>query len=137
MPSNYRDLSIPFNLISLFLACLPAWIRFLQCLRRYKDTANAFPHLANALKYATTFFDIAALSLKYQFSYMYKSDWHNPFFYIWLITKLVGTFYKLVWDLKMDWGFFDKNAGENKFLREVIVYSSKVKFNNFYFKLLF
>ena len=31
----------------------------------------------------------------------------------------------------MDWGFFDKNAGENKYLREVIVYSSKV--SEFYF----
>lgn len=27
----------------------------------------------------------------------------------------------------MDWGLFDKNAGENKFLREEIVYSSKVR----------
>ena len=30
----------------------------------------------------------------------------------------------------MDWGFLDKNAGENKFLRETIVYSSK---NLYYF----
>jgi hypothetical protein len=26
----------------------------------------------------------------------------------------------------MDWGFFDQNAGENKFLRAEVVYSSKV-----------
>lgn len=26
----------------------------------------------------------------------------------------------------MDWGLFDKNAGENKFLREEIVYAHKV-----------
>jgi len=26
----------------------------------------------------------------------------------------------------MDWGLFDKNAGENTLLREEIVYSSKV-----------
>lgn len=26
----------------------------------------------------------------------------------------------------MDWGLFDKNAGENTFLREEIVYSSTV-----------
>jgi hypothetical protein len=105
--------------------CLPSWIRFLQCLRRFKDTTNVFPHLANALKYATTFFDIGTLALKYHFSSLYKSDWENPFFYIWLIAKTVGTCYKLFWDFKMDWGFFDKNAGENKYLREVIVYSSK------------
>jgi len=27
----------------------------------------------------------------------------------------------------MDWGFFDQNAGENKFLRAEVVYSSKVR----------
>jgi len=26
----------------------------------------------------------------------------------------------------MDWGLFDKNAGENRYLREEIVYSQKV-----------
>lgn len=125
-PRNNRDLSSPFNVIALFFMCLPAWIRFMQCLRRYRDTTNVFPHLVNAGKYSTTFFDIGALSLKYHFSYMYNSDWENPFFYLWLIVKFFGTCYKLAWDYKMDWGFFDKNAGENKFLREVIVYSSKV-----------
>jgi hypothetical protein len=126
-PRSYRDLTHVFNIVALILACLPSWLRFLQCLRRYRDTLNAFPHLANAIKYSTTFFDIGTLSLKYQFSHMYESDWENPFFYLWLIVKFLGTCYKLFWDFKMDWGFFEKNAGENRFLREVIVYSSKVK----------
>ncbi|KAH6944974.1 hypothetical protein HPB50_006501 [Hyalomma asiaticum] len=47
----------PVNLaLRPVLACLPAWFRFAQCLRRYRDTREAFPHLANATKYATTFF---------------------------------------------------------------------------------
>lgn len=29
----------------------PAYIRFAQCLRRYRDTKAAFPHLANAGNY--------------------------------------------------------------------------------------
>lgn len=37
------------------LACLPAWWRFAQSLRRYSDTKQKFPHLANAGKYSTTF----------------------------------------------------------------------------------
>ena len=37
------------------LACLPAWWRFAQSLRRYSDTKQKFPHLANAAKYSTTF----------------------------------------------------------------------------------
>lgn len=47
----------PVNLaLRPVLACLPAWFRFAQCLRRYRDTREAFPHLANAGKYASTFF---------------------------------------------------------------------------------
>ena len=38
------------------VAALPSWFRFAQCLRRYRDTRLAFPHLVNAGKYATTFF---------------------------------------------------------------------------------
>jgi len=39
-----------------FVVCLPAWFRFAQCLRRYRDTKETFPHLLNAVKYATSFF---------------------------------------------------------------------------------
>jgi len=37
------------------MAVLPAWLRFAQCLRRYRDTKEAYPHLANAAKYSTVF----------------------------------------------------------------------------------
>lgn len=40
--------------------CLPAWFRFAQCVRRYRDTKEAFPHLANAGKYSTTFLVVTA-----------------------------------------------------------------------------
>ena len=46
-----------------FFTCLPGIWRFLQCLRRYRDTKNAFPHLANAGKYACTVGYYVALSL--------------------------------------------------------------------------
>ena len=45
------------------VACLPAWFRFAQCLRRYKDTRQAFPHLVNAGKYSTAFFVVAFSTL--------------------------------------------------------------------------
>ena len=38
------------------VACIPAYMRFAQCLRRYRDTKETFPHLVNAMKYTTTFF---------------------------------------------------------------------------------
>jgi hypothetical protein len=40
-----------------------------------------------------------------------------------------GWFEKLI-DLQMDWGLFDKNAGDNTLLREEIVYSSSVRVNS-------
>ncbi|XP_053971284.1 xenotropic and polytropic retrovirus receptor 1-like isoform X2 [Hylaeus volcanicus] len=50
-----------------FVACLPAWFRFAQCLRRYRDTKEAFPHLINAAKYATSFFVVV-------FSYLHLTN---------------------------------------------------------------
>ena len=45
------------------IQCLPAWFRFVQCLRRYRDTKRAFPHLVNAGKYSTTFFVVTFAAL--------------------------------------------------------------------------
>lgn len=45
------------------IQCLPAWFRFVQCLRRYRDTKRAFPHLVNAGKYSTSFFAITFAAL--------------------------------------------------------------------------
>ena len=39
-----------------FVAILPAWWRFAQCVRRYINTREGFPHLVNAGKYSTCFF---------------------------------------------------------------------------------
>uniref|UniRef100_UPI0037E929CF xenotropic and polytropic retrovirus receptor 1 homolog isoform X2 n=1 Tax=Semicossyphus pulcher TaxID=241346 RepID=UPI0037E929CF len=47
------------------------------------------------------------------------------FFYLYISCLAVSSCYTLVWDLKMDWGLFDRNAGENTFLREEIVYPHK------------
>uniref|UniRef100_A0A8C2N0Z4 Solute carrier family 53 member 1 n=1 Tax=Cricetulus griseus TaxID=10029 RepID=A0A8C2N0Z4_CRIGR len=47
------------------------------------------------------------------------------FLYLWVVFCAISSCYTLIWDLKMDWGLFDKNAGENTFLREEIVYPQK------------
>lgn len=49
------------------------------------------------------------------------------FFYLLIACKIINSCYTLLWDLKMDWGLFDRNAGENTLLREEIVYPQKVK----------
>ena len=42
--------------VRTIVGVLPAWFRFAQCLRRYRDTKLAFPHMVNAGKYSTSFF---------------------------------------------------------------------------------
>ena len=51
---------------------------------------------------------------------------NSAFLYLWILAEVVRTCYTLTWDIKMDWGLLDKNAGENRLLREEIVYPRKV-----------
>ncbi|XP_044731655.1 xenotropic and polytropic retrovirus receptor 1 isoform X2 [Chrysoperla carnea] len=104
--------------------CIPAWLRFAQCLRRYRDSREAFPHLVNAGKYSTTFFVVGFATLRDMHASEYPNKMDNPFLYCWLVASTIGSLYAYTWDIKMDWGLFDKSAGENKYLREEIVYSS-------------
>lgn len=53
----------------------------------------------------------------------------NPYLYLWVMASIVSTCYSYTWDIKMDWGLLDKGAGDNKFLREEVVYSSGVSFS--------
>ncbi|XP_026689163.1 xenotropic and polytropic retrovirus receptor 1 homolog [Diaphorina citri] len=56
-----------------------------------------------------------------------QSVMDNPFFYPWLAASVISSIYSYIWDIKMDWGLFDKNAPpDNPFLREETVYSSTV-----------
>ncbi len=112
-------------------------LRFAQCLRRYRDSGEAFPHLVNAGKYSTTFFVVVLASLR---SWSEKEEEGaadaasqdmdpgigsppspddsfpslSPFFYPWAIAAVVSTCYAYAWDILMDWGLFDENAGENR-----------------------
>ncbi|GCC19055.1 hypothetical protein chiPu_0018190 [Chiloscyllium punctatum] len=110
--------------VRAIIQCLPAWVRFTQCLRRYRDTKRAFPHLVNAGKYSTTFFVVTFAAL-YSTHKEQKHEDALVFLYLWIACLLISSCYTLTWDLKMDWGLFDKNAGENTFLREEIVYPQK------------
>jgi len=51
----------------------------------------------------------------------------DMFFYLLIVFSTISSLYTLIWDLHMDWGLFDRGAGENTFLREEIVYPHKVK----------
>lgn len=69
-----------------FLTALPPIWRFLQCIRRYKDTRNAFPHLANAGKYTMTI--LAALTLS-----LYRINGTNSNMALFISFSLINSFY--------------------------------------------
>lgn len=56
----------------------------------------------------------------------YPSSTSHPFFILWILSAVVSSCFTYTWDIKMDWGLFDPNQGDNRFLREEIVYSSPV-----------
>ncbi|XP_032904677.1 xenotropic and polytropic retrovirus receptor 1 homolog [Amblyraja radiata] len=113
--------------MTCFIQCIPPWIRFTQCLRRYRDSRDAFPHLANAGKYSTVFIMVT-------FAALYSTEKERSqltvgvkvYFYLWAVTTCVSTIFTIGWDLKMDWGLLDRKTKENKFLREETVYYYKV-----------
>ncbi|XP_045462138.1 xenotropic and polytropic retrovirus receptor 1-like isoform X1 [Harmonia axyridis] len=105
--------------------CLPAWFRFAQCLRRYYDSKEAFPHLVNAGKYATTFFVVLFSTMKSMYASEYVNESPNPFLIAWFIAQMISSTYAYMWDIRMDWGLLSTmSKGDNPFLREEIVYSS-------------
>ncbi|CAH1271599.1 XPR1 [Branchiostoma lanceolatum] len=108
------------------MACLPAWFRFAQCLRRYRDTKHAFPHLVNAGKYSTSFFVIAFATLSRVHGEVTGETHSHTFYYLWICAAIISTCYTFSWDIKMDWGLLDRAAGENTLLREEIVYPQKL-----------
>ncbi|XP_055354793.1 xenotropic and polytropic retrovirus receptor 1 homolog isoform X2 [Paramacrobiotus metropolitanus] len=112
------------NAIRPILAALPAWFRFAQCLRRYRDSKLAFPHLVNAGKYSMLFFVVLFSALNSMHVERYAEDFigERPVFYMWVITAVVSSCYSFAWDIRMDWGFLDPNAKEHLFLRDGLIY---------------
>lgn len=101
----YKNVLIP--IICLF----PLLIRFNQCLRRYIDTGDRFPHLANAGKYAlsqtvTLFGAFHPLYLEYIPELRGKI---NLFQVFWMLVFVSSSLYSFTWDVFMDWGLGRKD----------------------------
>ncbi|KAJ5146368.1 uncharacterized protein N7515_000932 [Penicillium bovifimosum] len=97
-----------------FFQCLPSVWRAFQCIRRYLDTKNAFPHLLNLGKYIFGVLFYATLS-------MYRIDLHTRFQASFITFALLNAVYTSVWDLIMDWSLGNPYA-KNPMLREVLAF---------------
>ena len=96
-----------------FFSTVPGIWRALQCLRRYYDTRNAFPHLVNCGKYTFTILFYMSLSL-------YRIDKNDSLKALFITFATVNSIYcckfsrcilfshwsltfTAIWDLAMDW----------------------------------
>lgn len=99
-----------------FFSALPGIWRALQCLRRYYDTRNVFPHLVNCGKYGMTILYYVTLSL-------YRINHSKENLILFSTFAAINACYVSVWDLLMDWSLLQPNASK-RFLRDVRGYKS-------------
>ncbi|KAI9930049.1 Xenotropic and polytropic retrovirus receptor 1 [Aspergillus wentii] len=97
-----------------FFMCLPAIWRAFQCLRRYADTKNVFPHLANFGKYIFSVLYYMTLS-------MYRIERMTRFQAPFITFALLNAVYVSVWDLAMDWSLGNPYA-KHPLLRDVLAF---------------
>ncbi|KAJ2987887.1 hypothetical protein NUW58_g4265 [Xylaria curta] len=95
-----------------FFSTLPAIWRALQCIRRYYDTKNVFPHLVNCGKYIMTILSYVTLSL-----YRIHNTRTNLALFI-TFSTLNGV-YTSIWDLFMDFSLLQPDA-RHPFLRDIL-----------------
>lgn len=105
------------NRLMGFFNALPGIFRWLQCLRRYADTGDWFPHLANMFKYSLTIMYYVAQSV-----WRINTTHGNRAFFIFFAT--INATYCYVWDICMDWSLMEFNS-KNFLLRNNLTYKKK------------
>jgi hypothetical protein len=98
------------------ISYLPYWIRFLQCLRKYKETKRVFPHILNAMKYFTS---IIAITFATVNSFVFNDNW-GYMKWIWIVAIAVSSVYSFLWDVCVDWGLGQWQS-KNWLLRDVLL----------------
>ncbi|KAH8325333.1 hypothetical protein KR067_000642 [Drosophila pandora] len=105
------------------MSSLPAWFRFAQCLRRFRDSGSkSVSYLINAGKYSTTFLVVLFSTLRSQTDGGYGNTFNNPFTWLFLASNVVAFIYGYLWDVLRDFGLFRIFRGEHIFLRPQLVY---------------
>lgn len=104
-----------------FLETLPGIWRFMQCFRRFADTGDIFPHLANAAKYS-------CLILYYMFLSLTRIHHESTAFHVLFVTSAcLNAIYSSFWDLFMDFSLMQPDA-KNKWLRNELAFKSPIPY---------
>lgn len=99
-----------------FLATLPSIWRFMQCIRRFLDTGDWFPHLANCLKYTISLVYYIMLSV-------YRIDRTTQSRAVFIVFASINAIYSSIWDIFMDWSLMQANS-KNLFLRDDLIFKN-------------
>jgi hypothetical protein len=105
------------------ISALPLWFRLCQCLRRYYDTHERWPHLANATKYALSH-SVVLMGVFHTSFWKAEDDDTNVDMMkrYWLLCLISSTVYNFLWDVYMDFGL---GRQQHQFLRERLLYDNK------------
>ncbi|KAI4949518.1 hypothetical protein J4E91_005257 [Alternaria rosae] len=96
------------------MTTLPGIWRLMQCLRRYKDTGNKFPHLLNGGKYIATILFYVSTSI-------YRMDQKPSTKAVFILFATINGIYTSFWDIYYDWSLGDPHA-KHPFLRKELGY---------------
>ncbi|KAM0258792.1 hypothetical protein ACHAQJ_003634 [Trichoderma viride] len=99
------------RLLGFFTTLPPIW-RFLQCIRRYRDTRNVFPHLVNCGKYTATILSYLCLSL-------YRIDQTHSNLVLFATFSTINGAYTSIWDLFMDFSLLQPQSRHTA-LRDIL-----------------
>lgn len=113
-PSNSNRCDSKHSRTMGFFSSLPSIWRFLQCLRRYMDTGDAFPHLANMSKYLI-------LTLYYCFLSVWRIDRIAKYRAIFIVFACLNSIFCSMWDVVMDWSL-GQTTSKNYLLRDHLFY---------------
>lgn len=72
-----------------------------QCISRYLETRERFPHLANAFKYCFALVIVVLGSTHKQWSEL--GNGQDLFGIIWISAFVISTLYTFSWDILVDW----------------------------------
>ncbi|KAF2422181.1 EXS-domain-containing protein [Tothia fuscella] len=97
-----------------FFTTLPGIWRALQCVRRYNDSKNWYPHLANCGKYVCTILYYVTLSV-------WRLDKTSEKRALFIVFATLNGVYCTFWDLVNDWSLMDPTA-PNMFLRDRLAF---------------
>lgn len=100
------------------LSCLPSYWRLLQCLRRYADSGDKFPHLFNGAKYICGIAYNASLCA-YRMAHR-SPEARTPF----IVCALINAIFTSIWDIVFDWSLLQPSK-HNLFLRDDLYLAGK------------